>query len=469
MLPVVFIAVNGCKTPSLIQENTLKPVPSSYSSIGQSDTTNVADVNWKTFFSDTVLVSLIDTALRNNPDMLMALQRIEAVRSDVIFSKGQLLPMISGSGWAGQEKTGEYSVNWAGNEGGTYASGDPLRPTYNDFFLGFHSSWEIDVWGKLRNRKKAALSRYLASIEGKNWIVTNLVAEVSNIYYELLSLDNQLDIIRETIKLQEEALEVVRSQKAGGAASELAVQQFEAQWLHTRGLEKEILQEITETENRINYLLGRFPQPVERNPVIFNDSIPVQVDVGLPAQLLQNRPDIRQATFELAASEADVKAARAAFYPSLNITGIAGFNAFNPTYLFLTPESISYSLFGGLTAPLINRSAIKAEFNRANAVQLEALYRYHQSIINGYVEVTNEMSAMNNLEQIYELKSREADVLTTSIETSSDLFRSGRATYLEVLLTQQNALQTRLELISTRKRQYHTFINIYKALGGGWR
>lgn len=452
----------------MVQESTLKPVPSSYPS-AKKDTTNVADVNWKNFFSDPMLVSLIDTALKNNPDLLMTLQRIEAARSEVIFSKGLLLPTVDGFAAGGQEKTGEYSVNWAGNEGGTYASGDPLLPTYQDYYAGFLSSWEIDIWGKLRNKKKAAILRYLASMEGRNWVITGLVAEVAKVYYELLAWDNQLEIIKETIKLQEDALNIVKAQKSAGAANELAVKQFEAQLLNSKGLEKEILQRITETENLLNFLLGRFPQPVERQPVLFDDSIPSAIQAGIPSYILQYRPDIRQAEYELLASKADVKSARAAFLPSLDITASAGFNAFNPTYLFLTPQSIAYNAFGSLTAPLINRSAIKAEFKRANAGQLEALYNYQKSILNGYVEVANELSNINNLEQRYELKTQEVNVLTQSIETSSDLFKTGRATYLEVLLTQQNALQAKLELTDTRMEQYHAIVNIYRALGGGWK
>lgn len=469
ILPLVIVTFNSCKTPSLVQESTLKPVPSLYTSAANSDTTNIADVNWKTFFPDPVLVSLIDTALKNSPDLLMALQRIEAAHSDVIFTKGLLFPTIGGFAAGGQEKTGEYSVNWAGNEGGTYASGDPLLPTYQDYYTGFLSSWEIDVWGKLRNKKKAAVLRYLASMEGRNWVITGLVAEVAKVYYELIALDNQLEIITETIKLQEDALNIVRAQKSAGVANELAVKQFEAQLLNSKGLEKEILQQITETENLLNFLLGRFPQPIERKPALFNDSVPSSIQAGIPSQLLQYRPDIRQAEYELLASKADVKSARAAFFPSLNITASVGFNAFNPTYLFLTPKSIAYNAFGNLAAPLINRSAIKAEFKRANAGQVEALYNYQKSILNGYVEVANELSNINNLEERYDLKTQEVDVLTQSIETSSDLFKTGRATYLEVLLTQQNALHAKLELTDTRMEQYQAMVNIYRALGGGWR
>jgi outer membrane protein TolC len=231
----------------------------------------------------------------------------------------------------------------------------------------------------------------------------------------------------------------------------------------------EILQQITETENRINFLAGSFPKKLNRNKAMFVSTSPSQIQVGVPSDLLKNRPDIRQAEYELAASKANLKAARAAFYPSFNITGSLGFQAFNTSYLFTNPESGAYRLFGSLVAPLINRSAIKAEFNSAKANQQEAMYAYQKSIINGYVEVYNDIARMKNLEQMYDFKSREVNVLTKSIGTSSQLFQTGRANYLELLLTQRNALQSRLELVNVKKRQFNSVIDLYKALGGGWK
>jgi outer membrane protein TolC len=192
------------------------------------------------------------------------------------------------------------------------------------------------------------------------------------------------------------------------------------------------------------------------------------VKAGVPAQLLRNRPDVRQAEQELRASGADVNAAHAAFYPSLSISASAGFQAFNPAFLF-SPQSLAYSVFGNLMAPLINRAALKAAFSNASARQQEALASYQQSILRAFMEVYTELSLISNLENIRQLKTEESRVLTESIETSSELFRSGRASYLEVLMTQQNALRAKLELVDTRKRQYHAMLNLYRGLGGGWR
>ena len=466
-LVVVCLLVAGCQATKNIESSAIKPMPESFANT--KDSTNSATIDWRQFFSDSALIDLIDIALKNNLDVLMTLQKIEIARADLRLRKGALLPEISGGGSVSQRRFGRYTMDGAGNRATEITPGRMVPDDLPDYFIGLQTTWEVDIWGKLRNKKKAAFARYLGSIEGKNIVLTNLISEIAITYYELLSLDTELEIIRETIKLQENALSIVTIQKQAAAANELAVQQFDAQLLNSRALEVEVLQRITVSENRINYLLGRFPQPIIRKKSILPKEIPAQVKVGIPSDLLENRPDIKQAEFELMATKADVKSAKKAFYPSFNITGAMGFQAFNTSYLFRSPESIAYTAIGSLTVPLINRSAIQAQFKTAQAKQIEALYNYQKTIINGYIEVYNEMNNIKNLERAYNLTTKKVTALTQSIEISSELFKTGRANYLEVLITQQNALQSKLELVSTKQQQFNASVNIYKALGGGWR
>lgn len=460
------IFISGCKSTDPNSGFT-KGMPNSYN--GEKDSLNAAKITWREYFNNPILIDLIDTALNQNFDVLKAFQRIEASRAGLRSSTGALLPTVSGFGTMAQRRYGLYTMDGAGNIS-TYIRQDEIVPiNLRDYYLGLQTSWEADIWGKLRNRRKAATARFFGSIEGKNLLVTNIIAEVSNNYYELQALDNRLDILRENIKLQEDALLIVQTQKQAGITNELAVKQFEGQVLNSKTLEKETLQEILETENRINYLLGRYPQSVRRNKDQYKDSLDFLVNVGTPADLLGNRPDIRQSEFELKATKADVKAAQAAFYPSLNITGAYGYQAFRTSLLFTSPESIAYTIFGGLTAPLLNRSQIKAEFQNANAAQTEALYNYQQSIINGYIEVYNELARLKRLQEIHDLRTSESLALTQSVDISTELFRSGRATYLEVIISQQKSLDAQLQLVEARKRQNMAKTNIYKALGGGWR
>jgi multidrug efflux system outer membrane protein len=419
---------------------------------------------WILIFTSIIAVGCKTAKLPAN-----ALQRIKVAQSNVLLSKGAMKPFLRGAAAANVTKYGDYTMDGAGNIGTRIYDGRFIPQDLQDYLVGLQASWEVDVWGKLRNKKKAAMNRFLASVEGRNLVTTGFVAEVATAYYELLSLDNQLDIVNETIKLQKDALEIVKVQKQAAMANELAVEQFEAQLLEFESMRQAALQDIVETESRLNLLLGRYPQTISRDKVLLSKSLPVQVRTGIPYALLQNRPDIRQAELELAATRADVKAAKAAFYPSLNITGNVGFEAFMPTVLFNTPQSLIYSILGGLTAPLLNRSLFKAELNRANAGQQEALYSYQKVVATGYTEVHVQMSKISILQKIYDLKVQQSSTLARSVETSSVLFKMGRSSYLEVLIAQQSALKSRLDLINARKEQFNSTVHIYRAIGGGWR
>jgi len=457
---------SACKLPQYTQRNENKNVPSNFS--GSLDSTNTGAVQWRNFFTDPNLISLIDTALKNNQELNITLQEIEIAKNEIKAKKGELLPSVGYRVGAGLDKVGRYTSSGAGDASTDITPGQGVPDVLPDYSFGLQANWEADIWHKLHNSKKAAVSRYLSTVEGKNFVITNLIAEVANSYYELLAQDNQLEIVKQNIALQSNALELMKIQKQATRVTELAVRKFEAEVLSSKSLEFEIQQNITETENKINYLLGRFPQPVLRDHLAFANLVPATVQAGLPSQLLANRPDIKQAEYDLAASKLDVKVAKAQFYPSLGISASIGYQAFNPSYLLRTPESLIYALAGDLAGPLINRNAIKAEYGTANAKQLQAVYNYEKTILNGYIEVANQIANISNLQKSYDLKAKQVTALTQSIDISNDLFKAARADYFEVLMTQRDALQSKLELIETKKQQLNAMVNIYHALGGGW-
>ena len=411
---------------------------------------------------------MIDVAVSKNQELMITLQEIEIAKNDIRVRKGALLPTIGLRAGSGIEKVGRYTSQGAGDASTEITPGKAVPDALTDISIGAYANWEVDIWKKLGNSKKAAVTRYLSTIEGKNFVMTNLIAEIADNYYELLSLDSQLEIVRQNIELQKNALEIVKIQKEASKVTELAVQKFKAEVLSSQHREFDILQNITETENSINFLLGRYPQEIKRAKNGFL-SLPLTViNSGIPSQLLANRPDIKQAELELMAAKLDVKVARAEFYPSLDISASIGLQAFKSSYLFNVPESVLYSLVGDIAGPLINRNAIKAEYNKANARQLQALYNYDRTILNAYLEVSNQLSMLNNLEKSYALKSQQVDALTRSIEVSNDLFKSARVDYFEVLMTQRDALETKLELVETKKQQLNATVHIYRNLGGGW-
>lgn len=237
--------------------------------------------------------------------------------------------------------------------------------------------------------------------------------------------------------------------------------------MNTQSLQYAIRQKITETENKINLLVGRFPQSVDRSTAAFVELMPNDIHTGIPAQLLENRPDVKKAELELAATKLDVKSAKARFYPSLGISAGVGYRAFNPSYVF-KPESLLYSLAGDLTAPLINRNAIKAAYYNASAKQLQAVYNYERTILNAYIEVANQVAKIDNMQKNFALKSKQVEALNQSVNISNDLFISTRADYMEVLMTQRDALESKFDLIDSKMAQMNAMVNIYRALGGGW-
>ena len=465
------LCVQSCKIPAIVQPEPHTPVPADYGNQNgiKSDTTNVAAKSWRDYFTDQYLVDLIDTALKNNQELQITLQEIEIARNDVGFRKGQLLPSVGAKVGLGVEKVGRYTSQGAGDASTDITPGREVPDPLMDYTAALYANWEVDIWNKLHNAKKAAVSRYLSTVEGKNFVLTNLIAEVANSYYELRGLDNALAIVHQNIELQKNALEIVNVQKEAARVTELAVQKFRAEVLNSQAREFEIRQRITETENKLNFLLGRYPQEIPRDTSDFSASVPSVASTGIPSQLLANRPDIKKAELELAAAKLDVKVARAEFYPSFDISAALGFQAFDPSYLVKFPESMLYSLAGDLAGPLINRSGIKAEFKNANARQLQAMYDYERTILNACLEVSTELSSIGNLDKRYRLKSEEVTTLEHSIEISDDLFRAARADYLEVLMTQRDVLESKLELVETKTQQFNAITNLYRDLGGGWR
>ena len=461
----VLLALASC-APAIVQKNENVSVPASYAT--STDTINSGKVKWKDFFSDPHLNALIDLALVNNQELNITLQEIQIAKNEIRARKGEYLPFIGLQGGAGLDKVSRYTSKGASEAISEITPGKEIPEPLQDYKFGAYATWEADIWGKLHNAKKSAVKKYLSTVEGKNFVVTNLVAEIANSYYELLALDTQLDIVNKNIGIQTNALEIVKLEKQSARATELAVQRFEAQVLNTKSLQYTILQSITETENKINFLVGRYPQHVDRDSKVFETLVPQTVYAGIPSQLLENRPDVKQAELDLAAAKLDVKVAKARFYPSLGISAGVGLQAFNPSYLLKTPQSLVYSLAGDLVAPLVNRNAIKATYYNANAKQIQAVYNYERTILNAYIEVANQMAKVSNLEKSYGLKSKEVDALNLSVDISNNLFRSARADYMEVLLTQRDALESKFELIETKKQQMNALVNIYHALGGGW-
>lgn len=473
LLPLLSLFVTGC-IPALPGGGAREPSNATPESYGDAPADTEAEastasehssasIEWRNFFSDERLVALIDEALRNNQELNITVQETLVAHSDVLARRGDILPNLRFGASAGIDRASDHTSQGRSDE----ATGVPSN--LPNFSLGLYASWEVDVWGRLRNLRDAAIHRYLASVEGRNFMVTRLVTEIANLYYELVALDQQLAVLDDNIRLQESALEAVRLQLEAARVTAVAVSRFEAELRDYESRRYGVVQRRVETENQLNFLLGRFPQHIDRNESDFMALEPVAIRAGLPSELLQNRPDIRRSELELEAARLDVRAARARYYPSLSLEAGAGVESFDITKLFSMPGSLLYGLAANLMAPILNRSAITAQYFGADAHQLQAVFTYERAIRNAFMEVANRLSLVENVGHSLELRTAQVESLQHAIEQSMLLFRSARADYLEVLTTRRDALEAQMELIETKKRQLTAAVGLYQALGGGWR
>ncbi|MCA9656692.1 MAG: efflux transporter outer membrane subunit [Myxococcales bacterium] len=418
---------------------------------------------WDVFFSDPDLQALIEEALQNNQELNIALQELIIRQNEIVALRGEYIPRLDAFAGAGLEKVGEETSQGASDADHGVARNLP------DFHFGFKASWETDVASQIRNARKAAKLEYEATIQERNFLITELVAEIANSYYDLVALDLQIEILDKNIGIQKDALEVVKLKKAAARDTELGVQRFRAEVLKNQGNKFDLEQQRIIVENHLNFLVGRYPRPVKRSSAAFSSPTPSTVATGLPADLLDNRPDIKAAQLQLEAAKLSTKSAKARFYPSLSLEAGIGYETFNPAHLIATPESLAYSVAGNLVAPLLNRAAIKADYRSANARQVQAVYNYERSLIRGYTDVYNQLTALDNLSQRYDRLSQQVEALEAAIETSNVLYRSAHADYYEVLMTRRDSLEAEMELVETKKRQLQSLVNVYQALGGGWR
>ena len=466
---IIFVVVSSvltsCGIPKYTQRTENKSIAQSYNYSG--DTLKVTPLGWHEFFKDTLLVSLIETGFANNQELNITLLEVSQLKNEIQAKKGEYLPFLNLGGGAGVDKVGRFTSQ-GGNDANTDIEPGVKTPdVLSDFKVNAQLTWEVDIWKKLRNSKKAAVNRYLASIEGQNFMKTNLISEIASSYYELMALQSELRILEQNIDIQNNALRTVRLQKQAANVTELAVKKFEAEVLKNRSKLFFVRQQIVEAENKINFLVGRFPQPIQTPYMDFLNTEPAPIEAGIPAQLFENRPDILQAEFELEASKLDVKAAKANFYPSLGINANLGQQAYK-TVKMLSPESLIFGLAGDMVAPLINKNAIRTQYLNANARQVQAVYNYERTVLAAFIDVSNQLSKMDNLQKAYDLQIEQVETLNVSIRISSSLFLSARADYMEVLLTQRDALEAKLDLLETKKDLMISHVSMYRALGGGW-
>lgn len=471
-LGVALISASACKVPQVLPQEAVKDMPATYLNENRDTSTAINKISIEDFFADKHLVHLINKALSDNLDYKIAIQRVSIAGAYLSKSKGALFPSINGLANGSASKYGKYTMEGVGNFDTNLSPNieDDQRIKTNpvpNYFIGLGLDWELDIWGKLRQKKKAAYARYMATVEGKHLVESALVAHLAMVYYDLIALDQEIDILHNNIKLQEQSHEVITIHYEVGRATLLAVKQIEAQLRNSKSLLNFKKQELAEAENTMRALIGEYEGSVVRSKEISIEAVKHVYAQAVPTHLMQYRPDVRKALLELDASKADVLAARAAFFPTVNINAYTAINAFSGEMLF-NPGSFAWQIFGGLTAPIFNKNQIKSDFKIATAEQEIAFLELQKTAMDAYREVNLVLNKIHYTNEAHQEKSKEVKVLSEGVEVSQDLYMSGYANYIELLTARKSKLEAELDIVIMKRMQVQNLILLYKSLGGGY-
>jgi multidrug efflux system outer membrane protein len=427
------------------------------------DTTSIADLEWKNFFTEKDIIKLIDSAVVRNNDLQIATKNIEIAQYRFTQSKWNNVPQVNLGVTASTSNPSDNS--FTGKNLGQALGQNHI----NDFTAGATLSWEADIWGKIKNQKKGAFAEYLQSEEVKKALQTTIVADVSKGYYNLLMLDAQLEIARQTLKLNDSTTTIIKLKYDAGQVTSLAIQQSEAQKLNSAQLIPLLEQNIAIQENALSVLTGSFPDSKERTIRLSTIAVKNNAAVGIPSSLVSRRPDVKSAELALKIANANVGITKADFYPALRITAQGGVNSFETSNWFTIPASLFGTVAGGLTQPLLNNKRIRTQYNIAVVEREKAVINFRQSVLIAVSEVADALVAVEKLQQQEAFLQERVKTLQQAIKNANLLFKNGMAEYLEVLTAQATLLQSELELADIKRAQLSANTELYRALGCGWR
>ncbi|GEN70797.1 multidrug transporter [Chryseobacterium lathyri] len=423
-----------------------------------SDSTTVANISWKEIFTDPILQKHISKALDNNLDIRIALQSINSAEAYLKQSKAAYEPTLTvGPGYAFQTQ----SLNT--QTGQLFGQ----RRYINQLDITASLGWEADIWGKMKAQEKAQLATYLGTVAAHKAVKSDLVASIASAYYQLLTFDDQKRIITETIKVREKNLETTKALKIAGTVTEVAVQQSEALVFNAKSLLIDMDTQIQLLENTMSLLMGEPSHTIERS-TLESQKVPIDLRLGYPAQLLANRPDVMRAEYNLMNAFELTNSAKAQFYPTLKITGSGGIQSLDIDHLF-SVNSLFASVVGGLAQPILNRRAIKTNYEVSLANQETAYLNFRKTVLTAGKEVSDAIRVFSVQDSFIDLKQKELNAYKNSVEYSQELVNYGMANYLEVLNASVNSLNAELNISNAEYSKMKAAVELYQALGGGWK
>lgn len=427
---------------------------SAESTLGQPTVSldSVANLDWFDLLRDPELRRLVETALKQNRDVRVALASIEEFRAQYGVTRGALFPRLDANGQAGTEKIVIGSL-------GT-SKFDVVAATAN-------LQWEVDFWGRLRRATEAARSDLLAREESRRAVILSLVSDVATAYLELRELDLDLEISKRTLASNEETLRLARRRFDQGLISELDVRQFESEVAGPAARVADFERQIAQKENQLSVLVGRNPGPIVRGASLTDALAPLTIPAGLPASLIERRPDVRQAEQELHAATARIGAAQGALLPTFTLTGEYGSQSQDFSNLFKSSTEI-YQLFGGISVPIFTGGRVGKQVDVARARAEQARYAYEQTVLVALQEVNDALVGVRATRAVTAAQERQAEALRSAYRLADRRYQNGISSYLEVLDAQRNLFTAALALAQAERQQLVAAVQLYKALGGGW-
>lgn len=454
--------MGACK----VGKNYQRPVvdlPNQLGAISYADTSSIADMEWKKFFTDTTLQNLIDRGIQYNYDLKIAMKRIEIAQQQVKQVRQLQMPELNLQTSGQRDRPSANSLN------GLTSSGFLGSNHIDDFNANIGLTWEADVWGKIRRQKEAVLGNYLQTYEATKAVQTKLVSDIAQGYYNLLMLDKQLDIARQNLHLTDTTARLTRLLKNSGEATSLAIQQADAQQQATALLIPQFEQSIAVQENALQILTGHLPQSLIRSATIADFQPPAKMPVGLPMAILSRRPDVRSNEMALIIANAMVGVAQGSMYPTLSINAQGGVESLKSSNWFTVPGSLFGMITGSIVQPLFNHRALKTQYEVTKIQREQAVLQFRLSVLNAITEVSNALIENEKLQQQRDIATEQVDTLRMAVKNAQLLFRSNMANYLEVITAQSNALQAELNLASIQRQQAGAVVELYHSLGGGWK
>jgi len=451
--------LSACSITKKYERPTTLSTDKLYRDQASADTTTIADMPWQSIFKDEKLNALIQKGLENNLNLKNAIENIIQAQASLRQSKLAYYPTLNFDANVTRNKQSQAGLN--------FPAGININTLTTTYKLGLSTSWEAEIWGKLSSSKRAALASYLATDAAKQAVQTQLIADIANNYFLLLSYDKSLKITEETLASRIKNVETIKALKEGAIVTGAAVVQSEANQHAAEVLIPDLKQSIRETENALNILLGQAPGPIDRGE-LGTQIIPENLAVGVPSQLLENRPDVRQAEFNFRVAFESTNLAKTYFYPSLTLTASGGFSNLELKDFF--SNSIFYSIIGGLTQPIFNQGLNKMRLTTAQSQQLQAYNNFQQSLLTAGQEVSNALYSYEMAVAKEDSRKKQIEALEKAVDYTQQLLEYSSATnYTDVLTSEQNLLAAQLSGINDNLQKLQAVVNLYRALGGGWK